>query len=118
MAGPDSDKAPRKGKDERRKYARVDAHLLATTKEQATGNTGYGRITRVSLSGVYILTTDPSPPRQKVFVEFKLPGSHATLAAETVVRSVHPGEGMGVEFESLTAEQEQDLKEYIQRENA
>ena len=110
---------PRKKGEERRKYTRVDAHLLASTKEQATGITGYGRITNVSMGGVYILTTDPCPPRQKVSIEFKVPGgSNATVSAETIVRRVHPGEGMGLEFESLTSEQTQALEEYIRNENS
>ena len=108
----------RKKGNERRKHTRVTAHLLASTKEQATGIACYGRITNVSLGGVYILTTDPCPPRQKVSIEFKVPGSsNTTVAAEAIVRRVHPGEGMGVEFESLTPEQEQALLDYINSED-
>ncbi len=118
MAGTEARESSGKPKKERRKHARVTAHLLASTKEQDTGITGYGRITNVSMGGVYILTTDPCPPRQKVAIEFKVPGSGAMVAAEATVRRVHPGEGMGLEFESLTAEQEQALKEYINREGS
>lgn len=118
MAGTDTRESPGKPKKERRKHARVTAHLLASTKEQATGITGYGRITNVSMGGVYVLTTDPCPPRQKVSIEFKVPGSGAMVEAEAVVRRVHPGEGMGLEFESLTAEQTEVLQEYITRENS
>ena len=118
MPGTKAKEAPRRKGEERRKHTRATAHLLASTKEQSTGITGYGRITNVSLGGVYILTTDPCPPRQKVSIQFKIPGSGAMVAAETVVRRVHPGEGMGLEFEALTAEQGKALLDYIKSENS
>ena len=108
----------RKPRKERRKHARVLAHLLVSAKDLAADIKTYGRITDVSLGGVYMLTTDPGRPMDKVSVQFKIPGSGYAFEADAVVRRVRPGEGMGLEFQSLDAEQESALRAFISRENS
>ena len=108
----------RKPGKERRKSARVLTHLLVSAKDLATDIQTYGRITDISLGAVYMLTTDPHGPGEKISVQFKIPGSGYAFEADAVVRRVHPGEGMGLEFQSLDAEQESALRAFISRENS
>ena len=104
--------------EERRKHARVLAHLLASAKDSAAEIPTYGRITDISLGGVYMLTTSPHAPGEKLSLQFKIPGSGYSFAADAVVRRVRPGEGMGLEFGSLDAGQREALQEFISRENS
>jgi hypothetical protein len=61
------------------------------------------KLTDLSLGGCYIETDAPFPERSLVDLCFKT--NEMEIHTEGMVRVTHPGQGMGVEFPSRTAEQ-------------
>jgi CheY-like chemotaxis protein len=61
------------------------------------------KLTDLSLGGCYVQTDAPFPER--ALVDFCLKTKELEVHTEGMVRVVHPGVGMGVEFPSRTAEQ-------------
>lgn len=61
------------------------------------------KLTDLSLGGCYVQTTAPFPER--ALVDFCLKTKELEVHTEGMVRVVHPGLGMGVEFPSRTPEQ-------------
>jgi hypothetical protein len=57
----------------------------------------------VSLTGVYVAMTDPPPIGELVTIHVRLPGISETWALPSIVRWSEPGDGFGVQFESLRA---------------
>jgi hypothetical protein len=63
----------------------------------------YCKLTDLSLGGCYLETDSPFP--EHALVDICLRTEEMTVHTEGMVRVTHPGEGMGVEFPSRTAEQ-------------
>jgi CheY-like chemotaxis protein len=61
------------------------------------------RLTDLSLGGCYVETDAPFPER--ALVDFCLKTQQLEVHTEGMVRVIHPGHGMGVEFPSRTADQ-------------
>jgi len=61
------------------------------------------KLTDLSLGGCYVETAAPFPER--ALVDLCLKSGELEVHTEGMVRVVHPGQGMGVEFPSRTAEQ-------------
>ena len=88
----------------------VTAELKAWLKTAAT-TAGAGpnetvphcKLTDLSLGGCYLETDAPFPER--ALVDLCLKADEMEVHTEGMVRVVHPGHGMGVEFPSRTAEQ-------------
>src|SRR5579863_1498597 len=63
----------------------------------------YCKLTDLSLGGCYLETDSPFP--EHALVDICLKNEEMAVHTEGMVRVTHPGEGMGVEFPSRTAEQ-------------
>ncbi|HTW32373.1 MAG TPA: PilZ domain-containing protein [Candidatus Sulfotelmatobacter sp.] len=69
------------------------------------------KLTDLSLNGCYVQTEAPFPERS--LVDFCLKTNQIEVHTQGMVRVVHPGQGMGVEFPSRTAEQRAQVGELI-----
>jgi len=75
----------------------------ASTGAPDTESVPHCKLTDLSLGGCYVQTEAPFPER--ALVDFCLKTKELEVHTEGMVRVVHPGVGMGVEFPSRTPEQ-------------
>ena len=91
------------------------AGWLATHTHDAlpdeAGAVTHCQLTDLSLGGCYVQTNSPFP--QSSAVDLCLRASGMEIHAEGVVRVMHPGRGMGIEFPSRTEEQRKTVGEFI-----
>ena len=71
----------------------------------------HGKLTDLSLGGCYVETTSPFPERS--LIDLCLKTEDIEIHTEAMVRVVHPGRGMGVEFPSRTEEQRAQVENLI-----
>jgi hypothetical protein len=71
----------------------------------------HGKLTDLSLGGCYVETTSPFPERSQI--DLCLKTEDIEIHTEAMVRVVHPGRGMGVEFPSRTQEQRAQVENLI-----
>jgi DNA-binding response OmpR family regulator len=70
------------------------------------------KLTDLSLSACYLQTESPFPVRTRLHLMMKLPDLE--LQIEGIVRIMHPGAGMGLEFTQNTLTQKTSVEEFIQ----
>jgi CheY-like chemotaxis protein len=70
------------------------------------------KLTDLSLNACYLQTESPFPVRTRLQLVMKV--GELELPAEGLVRIMHPGAGMGVEFTQHTAAQRSKVEEFIQ----
>lgn len=70
------------------------------------------KLTDLSLSACYLQTESPFPMRTRLQLMMKT--GELTLQIEGIVRVMHPGSGMGVEFTQHTSSQRTKVEEFIQ----
>ena len=79
----------------------------ATSGSPADEAVPHCKLTDLSLGGCYVQTDAPFPER--ALVDFCLKTKELEVHTEGMVRVVHPGRGMGVEFPSRTLEQREQV---------
>ena len=93
------------------------AALKTWLQSVATGSAGddetvpHCKLTDLSLGGCYVQTDAPFPER--ALVDLCLRAEAHEVHTEGMVRVAHPGQGMGVEFPSRTAEQRAQVENLI-----
>ena len=93
------------------------AALKTWLQSVATGSAGddetvpHCKLTDLSLGGCYVQTDAPFPER--ALVDLCLRAEEHEVHTEGMVRVAHPGQGMGVEFPSRTAEQRAQVENLI-----
>jgi CheY-like chemotaxis protein len=70
------------------------------------------KLTDLSLGGCYVETESPFP--QSSAVDLCLRAAGLEIHAEGLVRVMHPGHGMGIEFPARTEEQRKSVGEFIE----
>ena len=70
------------------------------------------KLTDLSLGGCYVETESPFPEQSGIVLRLK--AEDIEVQAEGMVRVMHPGFGMGIEFASGTAEQRQQVHSFIE----
>jgi CheY-like chemotaxis protein len=70
------------------------------------------KLTDLSLGGCYVQTESPFP--QSSAVDLCLRAAAMEIHAEGLVRVMHPGHGMGIEFPARTEEQRKHVGEFIE----
>jgi hypothetical protein len=70
------------------------------------------KLTDLSLGGCYVETDSPFPER--ALIDLGLKAADMEIHIEGVVRVMHPGTGMGVEFPSRTEAQREAVTNFIQ----
>ena len=86
------------------------AHSQDTLPEEP-GAVSHCKLTDLSLGGCYVQTESPFP--QASMVDLCLRAAGMEIHAEGLVRVMHPGHGMGIEFAARTEEQRQSVGEFI-----
>ncbi len=88
----------------------LGSHLQDAIPDEA-GAVTHCQLTDLSLGGCYVQTNSPFP--QSSAVDLCLRASGMEIHAEGLVRVMHPGRGMGIEFPSRTEEQRKTVGEFI-----
>ena len=70
------------------------------------------KLTDLSLGGCYVQTESPFPQSSAVDLCLRVAGME--IHTEGVVRVMHPGHGMGLEFPARTAEQRKNVGDFIE----
>jgi hypothetical protein len=70
------------------------------------------KLTDLSLGGCYVETESPFP--EQALVDLCLRAGGMEIHADGMVRVMHPGSGMGVEFPSRTTEQRETVAHFIE----
>ena len=88
----------------------LQAHSHDALPEEA-GAVSHCKLTDLSLGGCYVQTESPFP--QCSAVDLCLRATGMEIHTEGLVRVMHPGHGMGIEFPSRTEEQRKSVGEFI-----
>ena len=94
---------------------RLKTWLLANTPDappEEAEPVSVCKLTDLSLGGCYVQTESPFPERALVDLCLKAAGME--IHADGMVRVMHPGAGMGVEFPSRTTEQREMVAQFIE----
>jgi len=83
----------------------------ANTNEEHDDSVPHCKLTDLSLGGCYVETEAPFP--EKSMIDLCLKTGEMEVHTEAMVRVVHPGHGMGVEFPSRTEEQRAQVENVI-----
>jgi len=76
------------------------------------GAVSHCKLTDLSLGGCYVQTESPFP--QASMVDLCLRAAGMEIHAEGLVRVMHPGQGMGIEFAARTEEQRKSVGKFIE----
>lgn len=79
----------------------------------ADGSFSSSRASDISSTGAFIVTTDPLPAGTAIGLRLEAAGRE--IAVQAVVRRAIPGQGMGVEFQSVSAEDHASLDHMMRR---
>lgn len=88
----------------------LEAHSHDALPEEV-GAVSHCKLTDLSLGGCYVQTESPFP--QSSAVDLCLRTTGMEIHTEGLVRVMHPGHGMGIEFPSRTEEQRKSVGEFI-----
>ena len=91
-----------------KEWVRMAVATLGTLPEETVPHC---KLTDLSLGGCYVETDAPFPER--ALIDFCLKANKLEVHTEGMVRVMHPGIGMGVEFPSRTAEQRAQVENVI-----
>jgi hypothetical protein len=92
----------------------LNVWLLANSPEaqpEEAEPVSFCKLTDLSLGGCYIETESPFP--EQALIDLCLKAAGMEIHADGMVRVMHPGSGMGVEFPSRTSEQRQTVASFI-----
>ncbi|HWN99274.1 MAG TPA: PilZ domain-containing protein [Blastocatellia bacterium] len=100
---------------ERRRFER--APISAQVEFELTNSSsGPSRVRKhmanISIGGLFITTEEPIRAGTRMVVRFELPNKHRVIAVSRVCY-VRKGQGLGVEFLSLDAEDREEIETYI-----
>jgi c-di-GMP-binding flagellar brake protein YcgR len=87
------------------------AHSHDALPEEADA-VNHCKLTDLSLGGCYVQTESPFP--QSSAIDLCLKASGLQIHTQGLVRVMHPGHGMGVEFPSRTEEQRKSVADFIE----
>jgi len=87
------------------------AHSQDSLPEEP-GAVSHCKLTDLSLGGCYVQTESPFP--QASMVDLCLRAAGMEIHAEGLVRVMHPGHGMGIEFAARTEEQRKSVGKFIE----
>lgn len=94
---------------------KLKAWLLANAREvppEEPDPVSFCKLTDLSLGGCYVETESPFP--EGALVDLCLKAADMEFHADGMVRIMHPGSGMGLEFPSRTTEQRETVTNFIQ----
>jgi uncharacterized protein (TIGR02266 family) len=98
---------------ERRAYPRVTFTAKVQVLNEAEARSFLAVACDISIGGMKIFTGNPAPAGQHVQVEFQLPGLQSLIRARGIVRHLMVGQGMGVEFLSLSEKDRAAIQSFV-----
>lgn len=96
-----------------RRYDRIGLPKGLLVVWQSTGNRVVSRVATLSLGGLFIEAPEPAPSGEVLKLFFKVPSGE--VRARAMVRSSHPGKGMGVEFTAMGPEDRARLHQLLSK---
>lgn len=87
----------------------VETNIKTETQEEFEPNC---KLTDLSVGACYVETESPFPERSGVALRLRAAGMEA--ATRGTVRVMHPAAGMGIEFACITAEQREEVRNFIE----
>jgi hypothetical protein len=97
----------------RRRYPRVEPPKGMAVAWQAGGMRSVTRVSSLGLGGLFITTPEPPPVGAMLQLAFTVPDGD--VRARAAVKSIRPGEGMGVEFKHMGAQGRARLAQLVKR---
>jgi len=97
---------------DREQRASKRAKLVTEVQYEGAGVRAQTRISDISMLGVFIDALSPLPAGSNIRVSFTLPSGHVIDAEGLVVHS-QPRIGMGVAFKSLSGENAERIREFV-----
>jgi PilZ domain len=85
-----------------RRYARIGLPRGMVVSWEGKGVHVVSRVGTIGLGGLFIDVPDPPPLGEIIQLLFEVPDGE--VRARAIVRSLHPGKGMGVEFTFMASE--------------
>ena len=98
----------------KRRYHRIPLPIGVWVAWQGDGvERTVSKVQDLSLGGVFITTAKPPPMGTVLKLLFSMPEGEVRITA--VVRSLRPGEGMGVKFTDMTGKDQARLHDAVKR---
>ena len=101
----------RRQEQERRRHPRYKCAGSAEFRKQGTDLAGWGKVSDICLGGCYVEVTSPLPIDTPVEMVVNVCGEQARTRG--LVRSHHPGFGMGIAFVETAPEQIETLEQIV-----
>jgi hypothetical protein len=98
---------------EKRKHKRTT--LLQDIDYEYNSMSFHSRLTEISAGGLFLEAVSSLPVSTVVKLRFRLPNSDRLIHVDGEVRYALPMAGMGIKFLGLTAEDEQYIKNLVER---
>lgn len=99
--------------EKKRRYPRIELPKGMWVAWHDGGKRWVSRVRTLGMGGLYINIPDPPTVGTVVRLLFEVPSGE--VRARAIVRDVKPGEGMGVEFREMTAEDRARLQQLLKR---
>ncbi|HYL10240.1 MAG TPA: PilZ domain-containing protein [Candidatus Acidoferrales bacterium] len=99
--------------EKKRRYPRVELPKGMWVAWQDAGKRLASRVKILGMGGLFISIPDPPAVGTAVRLIFEVPSGE--VRARAIVRSVKPGEGMGVEFKEMSVEDRARLQQLLKR---
>lgn len=96
-----------------RKYGRIDLPKGMLVAWQGGGRRESARVQTLSLGGIFIGVLDPPATGTMLRLIFEVPGGE--VRARGVVVFARPGDGMGIQFRGMDAEERARLAHLLKR---
>jgi hypothetical protein len=96
-----------------RRYDRIGLPTGLLVVWQSSGNRIVSRVATLGLGGLFIEVSEPAPSGEVLKLFFKIPSGE--VRARAMVRSSHPGKGMGVEFTAMGPEDRARLHQLLSK---
>jgi len=96
-----------------RRYPRIELPRGFLVAWRCAGQQDVSRVRTVGMGGLFLQTSQPPPTGSVVTLLFDLPDGE--VRARATVRDSRPGEGMGLEFNSMAFEARARLHQVLKR---
>lgn len=96
-----------------RRYQRIALRRGPLVAWQGPGGRAVSRLVTLGLGGVFIEASEPASIGEGIKIVFRVAGGE--VSARAMVRTSHPGRGMGVEFTSMRPEDRARLDRLLRK---
>jgi PilZ domain len=104
---------PKTGSKEDRRYQRISTPKGVWVAWQDGARQSVSRVRDLNVGGLFIATPNPCPVSTVVSVLLSVP--EGEIRSKAIVRNITAGEGMGIQFVDIPAQDDARLKKLIAR---